>query len=174
MVQVFLDDCFLSFEYASNYSFEDLSFSAIQKNMSLLIEICVYLLGASVLQSFEKALKFSFEEYHIWHQWANSLICAGQVGDYNLTHCIRKPTTRVSEQVLHRPVFTVTEAKALKFCFEEKGGLYYVYSENKGTDQLCSSCTADLQLCFCLCMLFVSYMGAHLNIFIKNRLYFCY
>ena len=26
-------------------------------------------------------MKFSFEEYHIWHQWANSLICARQVSN---------------------------------------------------------------------------------------------
>ena len=30
-------------------------------------------------------------------------------------------------------------------------GLYYPYSENKGTDQLCSECAADLRLCFRIC-----------------------
>ncbi|XP_076463678.1 tetratricopeptide repeat protein 7B-like [Babylonia areolata] len=29
-------------------------------------------------ESFERALRFSFEEFHIWHQFANSLICAGK------------------------------------------------------------------------------------------------
>ena len=28
---------------------------------------------------------------------------------------------------------------------------YYPCSENKGADQLCSYCTADLRLCFSLC-----------------------
>ena len=27
-----------------------------------------------------------------------------------------------------------------------------MYSENKDADQLCSYCTADLRLCFCLCL----------------------
>ena len=30
-------------------------------------------------------------------------------------------------------------------------GLYYLYSENKGADQLRSYCAADLRLCFCIC-----------------------
>ena len=34
-------------------------------------------------------------------------------------------------------------------------GLYYPCSENKGADQLCSYCTADLRLCFRLCKLLV-------------------
>lgn len=32
-----------------------------------------------IFQSFEKAMRFSFEEFHIWHQFANALICAGKV-----------------------------------------------------------------------------------------------
>ena len=32
-------------------------------------------------------------------------------------------------------------------------GLYYPCSENKGTDQLCNYCTADLRLCFRICKL---------------------
>ena len=30
-------------------------------------------------------------------------------------------------------------------------GLYFICSENKGVDQLCSKYTADLRLCFCIC-----------------------
>ena len=33
--------------------------------------------------------------------------------------------------------------------------MYYPSSENKGADQLCSYCTADLRLCFRLCRLLV-------------------
>ena len=34
---------------------------------------------------------------------------------------------------------------------EEVEGLYYLCSENKGADQLCGYCKADLRLCFCIC-----------------------
>ena len=34
-------------------------------------------------------------------------------------------------------------------------GLHDPCSKNKGADQLCSYCTADLRLCFCLCMMLV-------------------
>ena len=37
--------------------------------------------------------------------------------------------------------------------------LYNLCSKNKGTDQLCSHCTADLRLCFCLCILLVLLCG---------------
>ena len=47
----------------------------------------------------------------------------------------------------------------MKFCIEEVEGLYYPCSENKGADQLCSYCTADLRLCFRLCMLLVFLCG---------------
>ena len=33
--------------------------------------------------------------------------------------------------------------------------MYYPCSENKGADQICSYCKADLRLCFHLCRLFV-------------------
>ena len=42
-------------------------------------------------------------------------------------------------------------ARGLKFQILEVEGLYYLYSENKGADQLRSYCAADLRLCFCLC-----------------------
>ena len=37
--------------------------------------------------------------------------------------------------------------------------MYYPCSENKGADQLCSYCTADLRLCFRLCKLLVYSCG---------------
>ena len=41
--------------------------------------------------------------------------------------------------------------------------LYYLRSENKGADQLCSYCTADLRLCFCMCRLLVFEVEVLLN-----------
>ena len=38
-------------------------------------------------------------------------------------------------------------ARSLKFRIKEEEELYYPCSENKGADQLCSYCTADLRLC---------------------------
>ena len=42
--------------------------------------------------------------------------------------------------------------------------LCYPYSENKGADQLCSYCTADLRLCFRICKYQVGYFhdAAHI------------
>ena len=47
----------------------------------------------------------------------------------------------------NRPVQPQKQARCLNV--EEK--LYYPSSENKGADQLCSYCTADLRLCFRIC-----------------------
>ena len=38
-------------------------------------------------------------------------------------------------------------ARGLNFRIYVVEGLYYPYSENKGADQLCSYCPADLRLC---------------------------
>ena len=48
----------------------------------------------------------------------------------------------------NRPVQSQKKARCLKFCIEVDNELYYPNSENKGADQLCSDCTADLRLCF--------------------------
>ena len=42
-------------------------------------------------------------------------------------------------------------ARGLKFWIEEVEGLYYVYRENKGVDQLHGYRAADLRLCFHIC-----------------------
>ena len=42
----------------------------------------------------------------------------------------------------NRPVQSQKQARNLKFWIEEEQGLYYLCSENKGTDQLCTSCKA--------------------------------
>ena len=48
----------------------------------------------------------------------------------------------------NRPVQSQKMAKNLELQIKEEEGLYYLCSENKGADQLCSNCTADLRLCF--------------------------
>ena len=42
-------------------------------------------------------------------------------------------------------------ARGLKFRVKEEE-LYYLCNENKGADQLPGYCTADLRLCFCICI----------------------
>ena len=42
-------------------------------------------------------------------------------------------------------------ARGLKFRIQEEEGLYYLCSENKGADQFCGHCEADLHLCFRIC-----------------------
>ena len=42
-------------------------------------------------------------------------------------------------------------ARACKFQIYEVEGLYYLCSENKDTDQLCSYLAADLRLCIGMC-----------------------
>ena len=44
-------------------------------------------------------------------------------------------------------------ARSLKLWIKKE--LYYLCSDNKGADQLCSYCEADLYLCFCICILLV-------------------
>ena len=46
-------------------------------------------------------------------------------------------------------------ARSLKFCIREVEGLYYLCSENKGTDQLRGYREADLRLCFRICKMLV-------------------
>ena len=69
---------------------------------------------------------------------------------------MRKPTIWVptrsdTNQVVHSQKMV----RAWKFWNQKVKELYYLCSENKGTDQLRSYCEADLHLCFCLCRLLV-------------------
>ena len=48
----------------------------------------------------------------------------------------------------NRPVQSKKQARSLKFRIWEEERLYYLCRENKGADQLCSYCDADLRLCF--------------------------
>ena len=57
---------------------------------------------------------------------------------------MRKPAVVDTNQ----PVRSQKLARCLKFWVYVEEALYYPCSENKGADQLCSYCTADLRLCF--------------------------
>ena len=46
-------------------------------------------------------------------------------------------------------------ARGLKFLVKDEEGLYYLYSENKGADQLRGYREADLRLCFRICKMLV-------------------
>ena len=48
----------------------------------------------------------------------------------------------------NRPVDLQKMARSLKFRIYEEEEMYYACSENKGADQLCSYCTADLAFVF--------------------------
>ncbi|XP_060597572.1 tetratricopeptide repeat protein 7B-like [Ruditapes philippinarum] len=57
----------------------------------------------------EHAMKFSFEEYHIWHQFANSLICDKQ---YERALQVLKECHRL------RPKLVIPVLQAAKLCYE--------------------------------------------------------
>ena len=54
------------------------------------------------------------------------------------------------------PVLSKKQARSLKFWIYIDEELYYIcVVKNRGADQICSFCTAGLDLCFHLCMLLV-------------------
>ena len=59
------------------------------------------------------------------------------------------------------PVLSQKQARTLKFQIDEEEGLCFLCSKTKGADQLCKYCTADLHICFCLCMSLVFLCTAH-------------
>ena len=48
----------------------------------------------------------------------------------------------------NQPVQSQKKGRHLTFWINVDEELYYLSSKNKGADQLCSYCTADLRLCF--------------------------
>ena len=67
-----------------------------------------------------------------------------------------KPTFWVpTRSDTNRHVQSQEQVISLKFQILEEERLYYLCSKNKGADQLCSYCTADLCLWFCLNRLLV-------------------
>ena len=57
-----------------------------------------------------------------------------------------------SDQVGHKQAFKATEDgwRVEILFFKKVEAMYYPFSKNKGADQLCCYCTADLRLCFCI------------------------
>ena len=51
----------------------------------------------------------------------------------------------------------------MEFWIKVEEEMYYPSTENKGADQLCSYCTADLRLCFRIGKDTISHDAAHLN-----------
>ena len=65
---------------------------------------------------------------------------------------MRKPVFGVSDQVCaNQAVQPHKMARGLKLLIEVVEVLYYLYSENKGADQLRGYREADLRLCFRIC-----------------------
>ncbi|KAL8622969.1 hypothetical protein ACOMHN_027090 [Nucella lapillus] len=60
-------------------------------------------------ETFERALRFSYEEFHIWHQFANSLICAGK---YTRALLVLAECHRL------KPRNPVVPLQAAKLCYE--------------------------------------------------------
>ena len=64
---------------------------------------------------------------------------------------MEKTVFGVFDQVQHKLACTVMKERKreiLKFSIYEEQVLYYPSSENKGANQLCGYCTADMRLCF--------------------------
>ena len=73
-----------------------------------------------------------------------------------MSRVMRKPTFWFSHwSDTNQNVQLQKMARALKFRIRKVEGLYYLCSENKGTDQLRGYREADLRLCFCICKMLV-------------------
>ena len=69
-----------------------------------------------------------------------------------MSHVMRKPVFGfVTMSNTIQVVQPLKIARGLKFQIYDAQRLYYLCSENIGTDQLCDYRTADLHLCFCIC-----------------------
>lgn len=90
--------------------------------------------------SFEKAMRFSFEEFHIWHQFANALICAGK---YSRALHVLKECSRL------KPRNTVVLLQAAKLCFE----CLHLYNDGINlVQQAIDSCSDNHPLMSRLCV----------------------
>ena len=66
-----------------------------------------------------------------------------------MSHDARKPSFGFpTRSDTNGPVLLQKKARILKYWSYAEEELYYPSIENKGADQLCSYCTADLRLCF--------------------------
>ena len=71
----------------------------------------------------------------------------------DMNRIMRKSVFWVSDQVQHKLGYTTTEdGYRLEISYiKEVEGLYYLYSKNKGADQLHGYLASDLRLCFRIC-----------------------
>ena len=69
---------------------------------------------------------------------------------------------------MNRDVHPQKIARGLKFRIQEEEKLYYMCSENKGTDQLRDYWAAYLRLCFCICKNRFSHDLAHIFIIVTE------
>ena len=60
----------------------------------------------------------------------------------------------------NQAVQSQNKARSLKLWIQVEEELHYPCSKNKGADQPCSYCTADLRLCFRLCRLLIFPWGS--------------
>ncbi|XP_022328664.2 tetratricopeptide repeat protein 7B-like [Crassostrea virginica] len=81
--------------------------TAVYDLLAITLVRCTQFLKLS--ESFEKAMRFSFEEFHIWHQFANALICAGK---FSRALHVLKECSRL------KPRNIVILLQAAKLCFE--------------------------------------------------------
>ena len=73
--------------------------------------------------------------------------------DFIVSHNLARGTNYITCFISHQTNFTYDIVscvmKSLIFAYRH-GVIKDTCSENKGADQLCSYCTADLHLCFCI------------------------
>ena len=84
------------------------------------------------------------------------MIYFGRTVIEQMSHLVGKQTMWFPNRSdTNRSVQSQKRASILKFRIQVEEELYYPSSENKGADQLCSYCEADLRLCFRLGRLLV-------------------
>ena len=81
--------------------------------------------------------------------WSKNTEDRFSLDNANMSRVARKPVFGFpTRSDTNRAVQPQKMARGLKFWIYEEEGLYYLCSKNKGADQLCSYCAADLRLCF--------------------------
>ena len=63
----------------------------------------------------------------------------------------------------NQPIHPKKKARIINFWLYVEEELYYLCSENKGADQLCSNCKAGLRICFHIGKILFSHDAAHLS-----------
>ena len=70
----------------------------------------------------------------------------------HMSRVMRKPAMWFpTKSDTNQPTRSQKQARSLNVRIKDDEGLYYLCSENKDADQLCSYCTADLRPCFRIC-----------------------